>query len=44
MPSCASCETDFEAEELERHERDGMAFVHCPDCGRTLGQYNRHDR
>ncbi|MFB6120400.1 MAG: hypothetical protein ABEJ68_04710 [Halobacteriaceae archaeon] len=44
MPTCRNCDEQFDAEELERHEREGMVFVHCPDCGRPLGQYNRHSR
>jgi len=44
MPTCDNCEATREADELERHEREGMVFVHCPDCGHALGTYNRHDR
>jgi uncharacterized Zn finger protein len=44
MPTCPSCDGEYDAEELKRHERDGMVFVHCPDCGHSMGAYNRHSR
>ncbi|MFC7044913.1 hypothetical protein ACFQH6_05280 [Halobacteriaceae archaeon GCM10025711] len=35
----------FDVEELERHEHEGIVFVHCPDCKRPLGSWNsRSDR
>ena len=42
MPTCKRCGGEFEAGELERHEVDGMVYVHCPDCGFNLGDYNSH--
>jgi Zn ribbon nucleic-acid-binding protein len=42
MAHCPGCDTDFEADELTRHEIDGMVHVHCPDCGRKLGDWNAH--
>ena len=44
MATCRNCGGEFDVEELERRENEGMVFVHCPDCGRLLGQYNRHSR
>jgi DNA-directed RNA polymerase subunit RPC12/RpoP len=40
MPRCKRCSGEFEAEELKRHEVDGMVHVHCPNCGFNLGDYN----
>jgi DNA-directed RNA polymerase subunit RPC12/RpoP len=40
MPRCKRCSGEFEAEELKRHEIDGMVHVHCPNCGFNLGDYN----
>ncbi|WP_435179866.1 hypothetical protein [Halorussus sp. AFM4] len=42
MTTCPGCGRDLDAEELVRHERDRFVVVHCPDCKRPLGRYNRH--
>lgn len=39
MPTCPHCETAHDAEDLHRHEREGMVTVHCPDCTFVLGYY-----
>lgn len=44
MPTCPGCETEFELDELTRHNREGVHHVHCPSCGRHLGTYNEHFR
>lgn len=42
MASCASCDGEFTAEELTRHDHGRLVIVHCPDCGHPLGRYRRH--
>lgn len=42
MVTCPGCDRDLEADELTRHEFPGLLVVHCPDCGRFIGQYRRH--
>ena len=42
MTRCKGCGEEFDPEELTRHERDGMVHVHCPNCGRRLGDWNEH--
>ncbi|MFB6072300.1 MAG: hypothetical protein ABEJ88_04955 [Halobacterium sp.] len=44
MTTCPGCEQRYDADELTRHERDGVVHVHCPDCGQRLGTYNEHMR
>jgi hypothetical protein len=39
MPNCQSCDGEFAAEDLTRHERAGVVRVHCPDCGCAMGTY-----
>lgn len=39
MPTCTNCGAEREAEELCRHEREGMVLVHCPECNAVLGYY-----
>jgi hypothetical protein len=44
MVTCPGCDGEFEAGDLEHHERDGIHHVHCPECDRHLGTYNEHRR
>ncbi|MFB6137735.1 MAG: hypothetical protein ABEJ42_05265 [Halobacteriaceae archaeon] len=44
MPTCPGCDAERSAADLTRHEDDGMVRVHCPECGRLLGTYNRRAR
>ena len=39
VPTCRGCETAFDVEDLDRHERDGLVLVHCPDCGFRMGTW-----
>ncbi|WP_254536311.1 hypothetical protein [Halomarina litorea] len=39
MPTCPHCETDLDASDLCRHEREGLVTVHCPTCNFVLGYY-----
>jgi NAD-dependent SIR2 family protein deacetylase len=39
MPTCRGCGETVDADELERHERDGLVRVHCPDCGFAMGTW-----
>lgn len=39
MPTCQACDGTHEADELVRHEREGVVTVHCPDCHATMGRY-----
>lgn len=42
MTTCKGCGRDLTAEDLVRHERGPTVVVHCPECKRVLGRYNRH--
>jgi NAD-dependent SIR2 family protein deacetylase len=42
MPVCSHCETDYEVDDLVRHDRRGVLLVHCPSCECLLGRYRRH--
>ena len=44
VPTRKGCAGEFDVEALCRHERAGVVLVHCPDCGRLLGAYNRRTR
>ncbi len=39
MATCRRCGTESDAEALDRHERDGLVRVHCPDCGGPMGSW-----
>lgn len=39
MPTCRGCGEEHETDTLERHERDGLVIVHCPDCAYTMGTW-----
>ncbi|WP_202935072.1 hypothetical protein [Halorussus amylolyticus] len=42
MRTCNGCGRDLAVEDLVRHERGRIVLVHCPDCKRVLGRYDRH--
>jgi hypothetical protein len=42
MTTCKGCGRELDAEDLVRHERGRFVVVHCPDCKRLVGRYNRH--
>ena len=42
MRTCKGCGRELDAEDLVRHERGRFVVVHCPDCKRPFGRYDRH--
>ena len=42
VPTCQNCHAELVADDLVRHDHDGLLLVHCPNCGFTMGTYNRH--
>ncbi|WP_416838953.1 hypothetical protein [Haloferax sp. DFSO52] len=40
MPTCRSCRSEHDAEELTRHVIEEYLIIHCPDCHAPMGSYH----